>query len=190
MIDGCIDMSGLLEGSCQEVVLVHYGKTFLNKIDFIWFYDILCELWCDIRWQSEHLPYMVVRRCLKGNLPPKWPDNFGKFEVFFLEVSDPKLRTHGLGNVKWSGLLYVFCVRALLQKTGGKQASGWIDCEFVLGKRGNTSQDLTLLNQCFTVIPNISFVKSAPVWQEKPSPWFLSHDHWFSTKQFNLFSIT
>lgn len=70
----------------------------------------------------------------------------------FWRFQTPKLRTHGG---------YLFCVCALLQKKGGKQASGWIDCQFVLGKRGNTSQDLTLLNQCFTVIPNISFFKSA-----------------------------
>lgn len=98
---------------------------------------------------------MVVRRCLKGNLPPKWPDNFGKFEVFFFEVSDPQIKD------AW-GLQYLFCVGALLQKKGWKQASGWIDCQFVLGKRGNTSQ----LNQCYTVDLRFgnfgrTFVKSA-----------------------------
>ena len=57
---------------------------------------------------------------------------------FSWRFQTPKLRTHGG---------YLFCVRALLHKKGWKQVSGWIDCQFVLGKRGNTSQDLTLLNQ-------------------------------------------
>ena len=45
---------------------------------------------------------------MQGSLPPKWPDNFGKFEGCFLEVSDPQIKD------AWG--LFVLCVCAFAKE--------------------------------------------------------------------------